>query len=288
MMSCGFYRGGSACDRAPVEPPRDAFLIVLMDVSNTFEVHELSNPLFVTLTATQLLLAWAVLCAGATLQGSIGFGLGVVGAPLLVLIAPGLVPGPLLFDALLLAVLMVYREHRSIHLSGLGWALAGRAVGVAVAAGMLALMPTDRLGLAIGAAVLLVVAINASGLRVRPGTGSLIMAGMLSGLTGTISSIGGPPMALLYQDAAGARLRSTLSGYFMVGAIMSLVALALVGRFGVTELRLGVLLLPGVIVGFVLSSHVAAVADRASATRVLVLTVSAAAGVAVILRQLLA
>jgi hypothetical protein len=54
------------------------------------------------------------------------------------------------------------------------------------------------------------------------------------------------------------------------------------------ELRLGALLLPGVIVGFVLSSHVAAVADRASATRVLVLTVSAAAGVAVIVRQLLA
>ncbi len=252
-----------------------------------FQVHEPSTHISVTLTAVQLLLAWAVICVGATLQGSIGFGLGVVGAPLLVLIAPGLVPGPLLFDALLLAMLVVHREHRSIHLSGLGWALAGRAVGVAAAAGTLALLPRDSLGLAIGAAVLLVVAINASGLRVRPGTGSLIAAGMLSGLTGTISSIGGPPMALLYQDAAGARLRSTLSGYFVVGAIMSLVALAAVGRFGMTELRLGALLLPGVIVGFVLSSRAAPIADRASATRVLVLTVSAAAGVAVIVRQLL-
>ena len=110
---------------------------------------------------------------------------------------------------------------------------------------------------------------------------------MLSGLTGTISSIGGPPMALLYQDAAGARLRSTLSGYFVVGAIMSLAALAAVGRFGMTELRLGALLLPGAIVGFFISSRAAAITDRASATRVLVLTVSAAAGVAVILRQLL-
>ncbi len=250
-------------------------------------LHDLPTHVFMTLTPIQLLLVWAVTCAGATLQGSVGFGLGVVGAPLLVLIAPGLVPGPLLFNALVLAVLVVHREHRSLHLSGLGWALAGRVVGVAAAVGTLALLPGDRLGFAIGAAVLLVVAINASGLRVRPGTGSLIVAGMLSGLTGTISSIGGPPMALLYQDAAGARLRSTLSGYFVVGAIMSLAGLAAVGRFGMTELRLGALLLPGVIVGFVLSSRAAAIADRASATRVLVLTVSAAAGVAVIVRQLL-
>ncbi len=241
-----------------------------------------------TLTPIQLLLAWAVTCVGATLQGSVGFGLGVVGAPLLVLIAPGLVPGPLLFNALVLAVLVVHREHRSIHLSGLGWALAGRLVGVAAAVGTLAVLPGDRLGLAIGAAVLMVVAINASGLRVRPGTGSLIAAGLLSGLTGTISSIGGPPMALLYQDAAGACLRSTLSGYFVVGAIMSLAGLATVGRFGMTELRLGALLLPGVIVGFVLSNRAAAIVDRASATRVLVLTVSAAAGFAVIIRQLFA
>lgn len=33
MMSCGFYRSGGACDRAPVEPPRDAVVIVLLDIS---------------------------------------------------------------------------------------------------------------------------------------------------------------------------------------------------------------------------------------------------------------
>ena len=32
-MNCGFYRGGGACDRAPVGPRRDAFVIVLMDIS---------------------------------------------------------------------------------------------------------------------------------------------------------------------------------------------------------------------------------------------------------------
>ena len=32
MMSCGFYHSGGACDRAPVEPRGEVFVIVLMDI----------------------------------------------------------------------------------------------------------------------------------------------------------------------------------------------------------------------------------------------------------------
>lgn len=240
-----------------------------------------------TLTAIQLLLAWAVVCVGATLQGSIGFGLGVVGAPLLVLIAPALVPGPLLVNALVLTVLISHRERRSMDLSGLGWAIGGRLFGVLVAAGTLAVLPRDRMSLAIGAAVLLVVGINATGVRVRPGPRSLMAAGALSGLTGTISSIGGPPMALLYQDAAGSRLRGTLSGYFVVGVVMSIIALASIGRCGWEEFRMGAMLVPGVLVGFVISGSTAAIADRGSSIRKAVLIVSAASGAVVIVEQIL-
>ncbi len=254
-----------------------------------FRAHESPSHLCAApaLTPVQLVLGWTVICIAATLQGSIGFGLGVLGAPLLVLIAPDLVPGPLLLNALVVTLLVTHRERRSVDLSGLGWALSGRAVGVVVAAGTLAVLPRDRMSLAIGAAVLLVVAINASGLRIRPGTGSLIGAGVLSGLTGTISSIGGPPMALLYQDAAGSRLRGTLSGYFVVGVLMSLAGLVVIGRFGVAELRLGLMLVPGSLVGYVISGHTAVIADRGSLLRIAVLAVSALSGAAVIVRQLI-
>jgi uncharacterized membrane protein YfcA len=238
------------------------------------------------LTPLQIGVSWIVLCVAATLQGSIGFGLGVLGAPLLVLIAPGLVPGPLLVNALVITLLVVYRERRAVDLSGLGWAVGGRAVGVVAAAATLAVLPRDAISLAIGAAVLLVVVINAAGLRVRPGTKSLVVAGVLSGLTGTIASVGGPPMALLYQDAAGSRLRGTLSGYFVVGVIMSLTALAFVGRFGWGEFRAGLAMIPGTLAGYFVSGRAAAVADRGSFLRIAVLTVSAASGVVVIVRQL--
>ena len=47
---------------------------------------------------------------GAMLQGSIGFGLNVVGAPLLVLIDTRFVPGPTLVAALVLTLLVGVRE----------------------------------------------------------------------------------------------------------------------------------------------------------------------------------
>ena len=57
------------------------------------------------------LMVFGISAAGAILQGSVGFGLGLIGVPLLVLIDPVFVPGPLLLAAFLLNLLMSHREH---------------------------------------------------------------------------------------------------------------------------------------------------------------------------------
>ena len=62
-------------------------------------------------------------------QGSIGFGLGVLSVPLLVLIDARFVPGPLLLAALLLTLLIYRRERQSVQSGELGWAYAGRVAG---------------------------------------------------------------------------------------------------------------------------------------------------------------
>ena len=93
-------------------------------------------------------------------------------------------------------------------------------------------------------------------------------------------------IALLYQNVPGARLRSTLSGYFALGTIISLVALVAVGRFGRGEFWSALALLPGVLIGFVLSARTRHLLDRGY-TRATVLGVSAISGAIVILRALL-
>jgi uncharacterized membrane protein YfcA len=97
--------------------------------------------------------------------------------------------------------------------------------------------------------------------------------------------MGGPPIAMVYQNEPGAKLRGTLAAYFTVGATMSLVALAVIGRFARWELVQALALLPGMLLGFFLSAPVSTWLERGR-LRVAVLAVSAASGVALMLRAL--
>jgi uncharacterized membrane protein YfcA len=210
----------------------------------------------------------------------------LLAAPLLALIEPRLVPGPLVFAGLALTVVMAVRDRASIHVGGVGWALAGRLPGTVVGAITLTLLSAGTLDVVLGALVIGAVVMTAFSPPIRPRAGVLLVAGMLSGFMGTTSSIGGPPVAMLYQHESGARIRGTLAAYFTFGATMSLVALATVDRFGQWELLAALALLPGVLIGVWLSERAARWLD-AGRTRVAVLAVSAASGALLVLRELL-
>ncbi len=227
-----------------------------------------------------------IIAVGAAVQGSVGFGLGVVGAPILILIEPRLVPGPILLDALLLTFLVTVREWRHVRVSDLGWSVPGRLLGTVLAVWILKVVPAARLEFTMGLFMLLAVAMTMVGPRVKVGRRSLFGAGTLAGVMSTITSMGGPPMALLYQHEEGARLRGTLAAFFALGVLLSLAGLAAVGRFGWVEVRLAGLLLPGVLLGFALSAWTAERLDKRH-TRAVVLTTSAVAGAIVVLKGLL-
>jgi hypothetical protein len=143
----------------------------------------------------------------------------------------------------------------------------------------------EEMSLLVGVSVLAGVAFGASRLRLSPSPRILLGAGLLSGIFGTIASIGGPPLALVYQHAPGPQLRGTLAGYFIVGALMSLAALIPIGRYGTDELLWTLLLLPGTVLGFVCSNRFTGWVD-AGRTRRAVLGITTAAGVAAVLRSL--
>ncbi|MGH9324468.1 MAG: TSUP family transporter [Vicinamibacteria bacterium] len=237
------------------------------------------------MTSMEWLTAEIIVLVGSVLQGAVGFGLGLLGAPLLVLLDPALVPGPLLAAALFLTVLMCFREHETIDFRGVGWALAGRVPGTIIGATVLALVPRQEISLLVGAMVLLAVAMFASGADISRTPHSLFGAGTLSGFMATTASIGGPALAILYQDSRGDRVRGTLAGFFLAGLVLSLSALAVVGRFGPLELRASILLLPAVLLGFLLSRRIARSLDRGH-TRAAILVSSAVAGLVVIAEAL--
>ena len=208
-----------------------------------FAVRRVSGPL-------QYLLVTLVMAGGALVQGTIGFGMGLFAVPFLVLLNPSLVPGPTLFASGLLTILMLLRERAGIRPRELAWSLGGRVGGTGLAMVVLLAVPAERFGVVFGTLILLAVGLTASGRHVRMTPGTLSAAGLLSGFMATTVSIGGPPMALLYQREPGPSLRATLSAFFVVGTALSLLGLNLVGRFGWAELALGASLLPGILLGF--------------------------------------
>ncbi|MGI8793539.1 MAG: sulfite exporter TauE/SafE family protein [Acidimicrobiales bacterium] len=236
------------------------------------------------MTGIELGLAALIIGIGALVQGSIGFGMNIVAAPLLVLIDTALVPGPTLAAAVVLTLLITVREHEHIEFSGLGWALAGRVPGTVL--GALALLVLSTKGLTVLFAVLVLGAVALStGWHIPRNASTLFAAGGLSGFMSMTTSIGGPPMALVYQRASGSTLRATLSGYFLVGGVISVIGLAAVGRFGRDELVASAVLLPGLVIGFGLSRFTGHLLDRAW-LRPTVLVVAATSAVIALIQAL--
>ena len=223
--------------------------------------------------------------AGSFVQAGIGFGSLLLAAPLLVLVEPRFVPGPVLIPGLALALLMAYRDRQGIRVGEVAWAFAGRVPGSIVGALVLAALSTGTFELLVGTTVVVGAVSSVTTLRVRPTPPVLFGAGFIAGITGTTTSIGGPPIALVYQHHGGEALRGTLAGFFVMGSLLSMSTLALVGRFGPSELLLGVALLPGTVAGYVISPPFVRWLDRGY-TRAAVLSVSIGAGLVLILRRL--
>ena len=202
-----------------------------------------------------LLLVSAIMMVGALLHGSVGLGLGLVAAPFLLLIDPGLVPAPLIVNGFILVLAMTIRERRAVDLPRVSWAVGGCFVGTGAAVILLTLIPLKAFSLVFGLILLVAVALSTIRWTGLPGRGVVFAAGAVSGLMGTATSIGGPPLALAFQNAKGELLRATMSVYFVAASILGLVGLAIAGRFGWHEVRLATYLLPGMLVGLYLSNH---------------------------------
>ena len=227
-----------------------------------------------------------VMTISALLQGAVGFGLGLIAIPFLIYLDMRFVPGPLLVAALALHVLVLRRDRTGVDKSGLTMLLSGRVLGTIPAAVLLAYLPLDSMKMLLAAVVLagaLMGLVHSAG---RPTATVLFGAGVASGFMATAAGLGGPPVALAYQRETGLRLRGTLAAYFIVGTVLSLGALAWAGRFGMQEIRLGGLLIPGTVLGYLLSRRAAAYLDSGR-TRTAVLTVSALAAASVIVTLLL-
>jgi uncharacterized membrane protein YfcA len=239
----------------------------------------------VPISGGEAALAILVTALASAVQGSIGFGAGLLAAPLLLLIDPAFAPGPMLVSNLVLTLLVARREWSAVDFVALRYIVSGRAIGTVLAAGLLAAISSNGFDLLFGVLVLGAVGLCLARGGYERSPRNLSIAGLASGLMGTLSSIGGPPVVLVYQGTEPARFRATLGVHLIVGASLSLIAVWAVGRFGATELALAALLSPAALAGFWLSRFGIGFV-RESHIRTAVLVLSTVSALLVLLRAL--
>ncbi|WP_399880958.1 sulfite exporter TauE/SafE family protein [Streptomyces sp. BBFR51] len=173
----------------------------------------------------------------------------MIAAPVFSLVDPALAPTAVLLLATGVTATVLVRERGRADLRGCGWALVGRLPGAPAGALLVVALPARCLALLVAAVVLTGVTVSAAGYVPRRRRSSVVLAGMASGLMGTATSIGGLPMAMVWQRLSGPELRATMSAFFLAGSLMSLAALTAAGAVAPHALRGTALLAPAAVVG---------------------------------------
>ncbi|HCM81218.1 MAG TPA: sulfite exporter TauE/SafE family protein [Corynebacterium stationis] len=198
----------------------------------------------------------AILALGACVQGAIGFGLGMMAAPLIALIAPEQLPGTVLLLAFALSFATFFRERGQIQWSVVGWASLGRVPGSLLGALLVAVLPTAGLSLVLAVAVILGIVVSLVGWSPGYGRRSAGIAGVAAGVLGTATSIGGPPLALILRGLPPSAVRGTMGAAFVIGTALSIIALWAGGSLDAEQWRASLVFLPAIGIGFLLSGLV--------------------------------
>lgn len=202
------------------------------------------------LGALQIGVLFGVVLLGAALQGAVGFGLGMLAAPVVSIIAPQLLPGFVILLAVVLTASAALIERTSIDVRGAGWALMGRIPGSVVGTLLVAWLSDDALTIFVAVTVLLGVGISLRGWAPTATPSNVAIAGVVSGAMGTATGIGGPPMALVWQGSEPATYRATMSAYFLIGTLISLVMLIGAGQVSRETVIWSVYAVPVVLLGW--------------------------------------
>lgn len=228
-----------------------------------------------------LLLSSALLIVAfaAIIQSTTGMGFGLVAAPALIWLYPEMIPATILIMGLVVSAISALREHQFIMPRQLSVAVLGRGVGSIAAIPLLVVLSSSQaFSTVFGALILLAVGLSLVGIRPRFTPGNLLLGGTVSGFTGTITSVGAPPIVLVFQDQPASSARPTLNAFFALASLVSLAALAYASRLGYEHFVLASILAPGFLGGIYFSKYLRGHVDERVRPVVLLFCAGSAAG----------
>ena len=202
-----------------------------------------------------------IVLAASLVKGTTGFGFALVATPLLLLFWEPLVMVPVLIPAGLAAdILIVTQNRHRLEWGRVAPMAAAGVVGVPLGTVILLIVPSTALKIGVALVVLASATILLTGARVnisreRVASG---VAGFLSGLLLTSTTISGPPVTLFLINQRWTKdvFRTTLALLFLTLQSFAIVSLAVSGVLTVSTLVVSMALLPSVLLGYALAVRI--------------------------------
>ena len=146
------------------------------------------------------------------------------------------------------------------------------------------LVPTDTLGVLFALLILVAVAVTVFAKALALTSRNLAICGVAVGIMGTATGIPGAPLVVLYQNERIEKTRPAMALVFTFSYIPSLVVLSFAGVFSVNLAFLGLLMLPGLILGYAIGIRLRGYMTKAIG-RVLMLSIASTGAVLLLLKS---
>lgn len=227
----------------------------------------------------------AISSVGATVQASVGIGIGLVAGPVLLAVDPAFLPGPMILATSVLTARHLLVDGAHADRGTVTRAYVGAPIGLAIGLAVVAVADESTMRIVIGSAIVVAAGVLLLGLRVARTARTDVVGGGAYSLSLIAAGIPGPAAAVAFNDLGPAAYRGTMG---FLGTPISFVSLALLvaaGEFGTNELELTAWMLPGVLVGLLAGRHVRPHLDH-TWFRPALLWLALLGGAAVVVRQI--
>ena len=196
--------------------------------------------------------ALILIIIGAITQSAIGIGFGLP-ACFLVLFEPSMVPSCIVLMGTFLAFSNAFLSLKDVVKMDLAYSFSGRVVGSLISIPIISLtIGTKSYLIFFGVLLLITVFLSAKKWNVVANKKNITIAGACSGFMGTLIGIGGPPMAIVYQNSSAKNVVATLNMFFGIGALFSVFLLIYIDLINFREVMRCLFLAPAVIIGIIL------------------------------------
>lgn len=195
------------------------------------------------------LIIFSLITFGAITQSAIGIGFGIP-ACFLVLLEPSMVPSCIILMGSFLALSNAMLSFQDIIKVDLIYAYSGRVVGSLLAMPLIFFtLGTNKYLIIFGFLLLIATYMSAKKWNIVATKKNIIIAGTASGLMGTLIGIGGPPMAIVYQNSSARKVVATLNMFFGIGALFSVILFIYYDLINLPEVMKSIYLAPALVIG---------------------------------------